>query len=134
MSWSNRYLGIPWSREDLGARGTHCWGLVRLVYAEQLGIALEDFGAAHSRAENAAIVADRRQRWPWREVPRAASFDVIVFRRGKIDDHIGIMVDGPLMLHVDIGGEARVDDVTSPEFSSRRAAYHRHAGREAADV
>lgn len=135
MSWSDRYLGIPWSRHDRGAQGTHCWGLVRLVYAEQLEIELEDFGAARSRLENAAVVADRRRRWPWRIVDRARAFDVVVFRRGRFDDHIGIMIDARLMLHVDMGNEALVDDVTSPEWRSRVAAFHRHVARmEAGDV
>lgn len=134
MSWSDRYLGIPWSRDDRGAHGTHCWGLVRLVYAEQLDIELEDFGAARSRLENAAIVADRRRRWPWRIVDRAGPFDVVVFRRGKVDDHIGIMIDARLMLHVDIGLEALVDDVTSPEWRSRISAFHRHVARMEAGI
>lgn len=134
-AWSDRYLGIPWSREDQGASGTHCWGLVRLVYAEVLDIELDDFGAARTRVENAAIVADRRRRWPWREVAQPLAFDVVVFRRGRIDDHIGVMVGPRLMLHVDIGGEAIVDDVHAPEWRCRLSAFHRHVARmEAGDV
>lgn len=137
-NWSARYLGIPWSREDRGARGTHCWGLVRLVYAEMLDIELGDYGAAHDRAVNAATIAERRKAWPWRPVAAigtALPFDVIVYRRGRYDDHVGILVDTGLMLHVALGQEAIVEEVAGTAWRNRIAGIHRHVARmEGGDV
>lgn len=136
-SWSDRYVGIPWSREDLGARGTHCGGLVRLVYAERLGIVIEDVGPAGERAENAAALAARRSAWPWRVIPTAEAqpYDVIVYRDGAYEDHVGIVVTARLMLHVAIGREAIVEEISGPAWRDRIVAVHRHAARmEGGDV
>ncbi len=130
--WSNRYIGIPWRREDRGAEGTHCWGLVRLVYAEMLDIALDDYGAAHDRAATAATIAERRALWPWRQVValgEARPFDVIVFREGRHIDHVGILVEPRLMLHVSIGHEAVIEDIGGAAFASRISGLHRHVAR-----
>ena len=51
MSWSNAYIGLPHVALGRERRGCDCWGLVRLVYREQLGIALP------------AYTPDRRNRY-----------------------------------------------------------------------
>ena len=62
MHWSADYIGLPWQVGGLTRDGIACWGLARLVYAEQLGIAVPDYAAAvpslEERAEIAAIFAE----------------------------------------------------------------------------
>ena len=131
MSWSNSYIGIPWTREDHGRTGTHCWGLVRLVYAECLGLDVGDYGPACERARVAELMRDGFGRWPWRRPPaggKRQSFDILVIERAGIDDHVGIVVTPDLMLHLPsgIGGESLITAVADPRWKRRIVGHFRH--------
>ena len=99
MHWSADYIGLPWQVGGLTRDGIACWGLARLVYAEQLGIAVPDYAAAvpslEERAEIAAIFAEATSTTgPWLNVGAAdaAEFDILVFRRAGLAHHVGIAI------------------------------------------
>ena len=50
MIWANAYVGLPWADLGRDRTGCDCWGLARLVYAEQLGIALPYGGYRRDRS------------------------------------------------------------------------------------
>lgn len=129
LNWSARYIGIPWSRIDHGMAGTHCYGLARLVYRDELGIKLPDLGHAVERSEVAMMIEDRRRVWPWNIVAAGEPFDLVLFRAGTIEDHVGLIVEPGLMLHVSIGQEAQIDELRNPAWAKRIVAMHRHHDR-----
>lgn len=47
---ARKYLGIPFQDKGCGFEGCDCYGLVRLVYREELGIELPCLGDAYSTA------------------------------------------------------------------------------------
>ena len=57
MIWANAYVGLPWADLGRDRTGCDCWGLARLVYAEQLGIALPSYSDAYPCAGEQAEVA-----------------------------------------------------------------------------
>lgn len=107
--WSARFVvaHIPWTREDHGWAGTHCWGGCGLVFRELVGIELPPYGPAADRHRNAAMFAEGRRiscavdvtskalRTPAERRP----LDIVVFEVGGIDDHCGLVVEPDLMLH-----------------------------------
>lgn len=108
--WASRYVGIPFAEDGLTRAGCHCWGLVRLVLAEQCGIAdLPTYGE-HSAAD--LIAAARFFRGeplgdPWIKVDRPQAFDVVLMtamagqgRPSVVAGHCGVMVDAQTVLHV----------------------------------
>lgn len=127
MAWSDRLIGIPWSRGDHGAKSTHCWGLVRLAYADRFGITLADYGPALGNGEDAAAIAEHRDAWPWRRVERPQDGDVVVIRNGAVDDHVGVMVGRRMMLHVQRGKSAEVIEISAPQWRNRVSGFYRHA-------
>ena len=132
MSWSNGFLGITWTSEDTMRQGTHCWGLVRLVYAECLQIEAGDYGPAPSdRAVTAGLMMSELARFPWKEVPFDAplkAFDLVVIERAGLDDHVGIVVDQHLMLHLPAGSESKVERIADLRWRRRIVRIYRHEG------
>ena len=133
MSWSDAYLGLPWADLGRDREGCDCYGLARLVYAEQLGIELPSYAGAYvgaaERAEIAALLSEAEQDGPWRRVEgRPQAFDILLFRRGRLRSHVGIAIDARMMLHMDGETQARVARLDAPRWRSRFAGAFSHAG------
>lgn len=130
--WSARYLGLP--HRDLGRdiTGADCWGLLRLVYAAELGVDLPCYaGAYHSAAEAAEIAAliDGAKGWAdWQPVSAEQPFDAALFRRGAHRSHVGVIVRPGLMLHMAETG-ARIEDYRRPRWSGRLTGLYRHVSQ-----
>jgi probable lipoprotein NlpC len=133
LHWSARYVGIPW--QDLGrtANGCDCWGLTRLVYAEvptepvDLPAYDGDYATAEEMAEIAGLIHGAIDGGSWIRVgglPR--ELDVLLFRRGRYDSHVGLVAGRGLMLHM-VGEQAsRIEPWTRPEWAFRLAGIFRH--------
>ncbi|WP_019905717.1 NlpC/P60 family protein [Methylobacterium sp. 77] len=141
MHWSADYVGLPWRARGLTREGIACWGLARLVYAEQLGIEVPDYAAAVSslteRAEVAAVFAENTSAaGPWVEVHAAGAqfeivqdFDILVFQRAGLTHHVGIAIGGGRMLHIDTDQDSCLVDFTTGRWASRLVGAYRHKAR-----
>jgi cell wall-associated NlpC family hydrolase len=92
------YVGLAYRRGGRERPAVDCWGLVRLVYREQLGVELD----AHATDPDLgrAIVAERQA---WSPVPPAAARpgDVVLLRRPGQPFHVGVLLAGRRLLHAD---------------------------------
>jgi cell wall-associated NlpC family hydrolase len=129
--WSQAYVGqIPY--RDLGRdrAGCDCWGLARLVYAEQLGITLPDYVSAYPSADEHAEVARLidgevlAEDWIPEATPRP--FDLIVFRLGRWGSHIGIAERAGLMLHMEGEDTCKIARLADARWSRRMVSAYRH--------
>jgi probable lipoprotein NlpC len=132
VSWSNAYIGIPFADQGRGYLGCDCWGLVRLVYQREQGITLpsyvEGYVCADERAEIDALIKGAQGCGPWHLVDgQAQPFDVLVFRRGRMQSHIGIATDRNAMLHVAAADQAKIERFDDPRWASRLCGVYRHA-------
>jgi cell wall-associated NlpC family hydrolase len=108
MSWASEYTRRPEIPYVIGGstrNGVDCWGIVVLVYREQLEIELPhysaDWAGDYELAEIDRVVRGAASKWiEVHDAPRA--FDVHTFRgqHGKVE-HIGVDVGitGGWMLH-----------------------------------
>ncbi|GIX17693.1 MAG: tail assembly protein [Rhodothalassiaceae bacterium] len=138
MHWAERYIGIPY--RDLGRDrdGIDCWGLIRLVLAEQAGIVMPsyagDYAGGGDHAGIATGIAARLPRhWrPLRAAERPRAFDLVVFRVCARPRHMGVMVDARRFLHAPEpgpggrGGTSRIEDISSPAWARRLEGVYRH--------
>jgi cell wall-associated NlpC family hydrolase len=137
LHWSAGFIGLPWADRGRTRAGCDCWGLVRLVYQEVAGIDLPSFDEAYVTAEEqsvvAAVIADVRQGGrgasPWLEVAGPAeSLDLLLFRCGRHESHVGVVVDPrrALMLHSQNRDQSRIESFDRAEWARRRIGFFRH--------
>lgn len=127
MTWSNKYVGIPQRAHGRARSGVDCWGLVWLVYREELGITLPDYcgyGSLAEHAEIAALIDGAATSAFWDAVSTPAPFDVVLFRRGRWNSHVGILVRPGLMLHV-TGDGAKLEHCDRGAWGARLQGYWR---------
>lgn len=135
MMWVTPYIG----RTDL-----HCWGLVRLVYEDQLGIHLPFYGEIDSKelqAVAAAVEEGRDRHEVWSQVQpfpgKERSFDVIVMngwlpsdgqlRRGIV--HTGLVTRPGYVMHTDMGYQVVEVPLKHVTVCRRLVGCYRHATR-----
>ena len=98
----DKYAVIPFLDGGRDFDGCDCWGLVRLIYKNELGIVLPTYGEIS--ALDVARVAREMDfgKSLWREVERPKRFDLALLRnlaRGGLYSHIGIYVDDKRIMH-----------------------------------
>jgi cell wall-associated NlpC family hydrolase len=131
--WSASFVGVPWAEKGRTRVGVDCWGLVRLVYADALGLALPSYTEAYAglaeRGEIAELMSEDSRRWPWAMVPpkRAQEFDVAVFRRGGLAAHVGVVLGAGRMLHIEERRESCVASYADGPWRHRLIGIYRHA-------
>lgn len=132
MSWAS-LVGLPYAELGRSREGVDCWGLVRLAYAELAGIDLPSYAdgylATNDRAEINGLITGAKSNGVWSAVDphRVYSLDVVVFRRGRFDSHVGIVVDPSrnLMVHAS-GHGSRAEAWTGNLWSPRLVGFWRH--------
>ncbi|OAO02719.1 C40 family peptidase [Roseovarius indicus] len=133
MSWAGRYIGLPFVDGGRGPGAVDCWGLVRLVFAQERGIDLPTYGEISAKqllAITRAIEAGQEAPEVWRQVETPEAFDVAVMRSGSSwrPCHVGVMVDRKRVLHVEKASSACLEHVTDQLMKHRITGFWRHTG------
>jgi cell wall-associated NlpC family hydrolase len=127
ITWPAKYVGIPFAEHGRDAFGCDCWGLVRMVYRDQLDIELPDFcdGYRDTRDGEAIAALSRAERERWLAVSNPQPFDVISLRVRGLPWHVGVVADRGRMLHVLRGCDAVVESYERPLWSQRIEGFYR---------
>lgn len=132
MTWLNRYVGLPFASRGRTAEGVDCWGLVRLIYTQVLGIELPSYGeiSAHDLVRVSREISDGKDGEVWAEVGKDAlkAFDVVVMRYHgtRRIGHVGVAVDASTMIHVEEASAAVVVPLAHFTIRERIACFRRH--------
>lgn len=133
-AWIKGYVGIPFLPHGRTRLGCDCWGLVRLVLAEQFDTPLPSYtekyegtGCAHACSLGDLFDAE----WPlpgWIETPgdRARSGDVLLLRRMGGPCHVAVIVGPGLMLHTVPGSNTCVEHYDRTPWTRRIEGVYRH--------
>ncbi|ORE87827.1 NlpC/P60 family protein [Aurantimonas sp. 22II-16-19i] len=130
--WTARYVGLRFRPHGRDRNGVDCWGLHRLVLADECAIAVPSYADAYvslaEAAEIAAVLDGQRAAEPWLPVEpgRERMFDMAVFRDGTIAGHVATVVVPGEMLHVSAHHPARVEPYNTGEWQPRFLGFHRH--------
>ena len=131
MSWSDRYIGIPFQDHGRARTGCDCWGLAWLIYRDELGTTLPDYlgyTSAEEQAEVDALFNGAATSPLWHRItgPAAQPFDLALFRRGRLVTHLGIVVGRNLMIHVEGEDCAKIVNYSAGHWASRFSGHFRH--------
>ncbi|ODN68543.1 NlpC/P60 family protein [Methylobrevis pamukkalensis] len=132
--WSESYIGLPFAEKGRTREGLDCWGLVRLVLAEQCGIELPGYDADYACVaevrEIAAALGKAQASADWLPVLPGSErvFDVALFRRGRLEGHVGVIVERGRVLHVARGRAAAIERLSAAHLVSVHVGTFRHAG------
>lgn len=128
--WTERFIGLPYAEFGRDRAGCDCWGLACVIYREELGITLPDYlgyASTEEHAELAAIIAGATASPLWIPVTGTAiAFDIAVFRRGRLDTHVGIVVHHGLMIHIAHDDCAKIESYKGGTWGHRHAGTYRH--------
>ena len=134
MTWSDRFIGIPYADLGRDRAGCDCWGLACIIYREELGITLPeylgDYASTDEHAEISALIAGAAVSPLWVPVSGAAlAFDIAVFRRGRASTHLGIVVRHGIMIHMVADDHAKLQGYIDGPYKHRFTGHFRHASR-----
>ena len=133
MTLTERYSKIPYLEKGRTKYGVDCYGLLYLVYWQELGIELPLLTSKYVCANKVSYRNVARNKGffvDWVKVDRPKKFDVGLFEMAGYT-HIGICVDdqGRFMMHISDGGHVRVQGVTSPDFKHTNKGWYKYVGR-----
>ncbi len=124
-----RYVGIPYVSKGRTYDGCDCWGLLRLVYLEQLGVELpsyaDDNADAAEVSETRRVVEAKRDSWERVAIPRPG--DAVLMKIHGEPVHVGVYIGDGEMLHVRGGANACVQRLSAPFWRQAFEGFYRYA-------
>lgn len=134
--WAERYALCRFKEGGRDWPNVDCWGVIRLVLKEQVGIEVPTYGEVSARgllAVAKTIEADSSIR-PWVKVDVPQTFDIVKMngdrqadRRTRPEVHVGIMVSETDMLHVElVTDHAVIVPLSHPSVACRFIGVYRH--------
>ncbi|MDT8895490.1 NlpC/P60 family protein [Halomonas sp. I1] len=121
----SEYIGLPFAPGGRGPR-YDCWGIVRRVYADHLGIELPlHTGYADTLTDDTSrlMVAGRAD---WREVADPEPYDVVMFNVDGRPNHIGLVIGDGWMLHATRHKDACIERYRGIYSQDRIEGFYRY--------
>lgn len=132
--WSNDLVGIRYRDGGRSGDGLDCWGLCRTAYANVAGIDLPSYADEPCAGETAELIDGVAASWIEVATGEARALDILVFRRGRADRHLGLVIGRAApgrMLHMPEGGSSVVASWTSGVWRWRLIGIRRHSALQA---
>ncbi|MFC7455456.1 C40 family peptidase, partial [Insolitispirillum peregrinum] len=107
-AWAAEYIGLPFSDHGRTRDGVDCWGLVRLVLAEQFGFDVPSHDGSYrqttDRDDLDRLISTERSS-AWSAVPAGSeqAGDVVLLRCLGAACHVGLVVTPGIMIHAEVG-------------------------------
>jgi len=127
--WWNKYIRIPFKEKGRDESGCDCWGLVRLIYKNELGI---DLPSNHELYDNtlqrdllAKLIEDEKFH-KWSEPQDQREFDVIILNVFGRPMHVGVVTKNGFMIHCSKDTNTVHEKYTSMSWKGRVKGFGRY--------
>lgn len=132
MNWVDKYQFIPFVNLGWDFNGVHCWGLVRLVYKNELGIDLPTYGDTSATdlktlSQKITYHSDD-EKWYAVQCGQLKTFDVVVmkFAGSRRIGHVGVYVGNGQVMHCEKATDVAIVPFSHHTVKHRIAAFRRH--------
>ena len=126
------YVGLPWRERGRDRTGLDCWGLLRLVYAERMGVTLPSFSDAYVTTEDGKALSDLMDgnMTPWREIEpgQERPGDALLMSLAGHPQHVGVICGGGMVLHIERGTGSIVESYFGYRLRRRVVGFYRFKG------
>lgn len=121
----SEYIGLPFESGGRGPVAYDCYGLLRLVYAERLGIELPAHCGYSDVMTPTTAAMIRRGMIDWAPVTTPEPWDAVLFNVDGRGNHIGLVIQPGLMLHTAPGKDATIENYQRPYWRARIEGFYR---------
>lgn len=126
-----KYIGIPYAEKGRDETGLDCWGLVRLVYKNELNIDLPSFSAEYDTSDNERLEELFAQyKEGWESTDCAEVGDVVIFRIFGYESHIGVCVGDNNFLHVREGRDSVIESLDNAKWNRRITGFFKYSEKK----
>ncbi len=140
--WARAYIGIPFLDKGRSREGCDCWGLARLIWAEQFSLFIPSFldayEEAHDGVTTARAIANYGLKDPlWRKITEGQErlgdgvhllgYYKIDGRWERAEMHMGIVLAPGVLIHVEHGIDASLMNYREKLAGAHRVlGFYRH--------
>lgn len=129
-SWAADYVGIPYVKHGRTREGCDCWGLLCLIWREQLGGALPEYeGVDWYRGQQPAVIGTDALAYAAKfdEVPPGEEQlgDAILMRMRGHPFHVGLVLTPGLMVHTHEEADSVIERYRVMTWEKRISAFYR---------
>ena len=128
--WAGHYIGLRFKEHGRDISGVDCWGLARLVLAEQFGIALpsyiREYDSTIHKYQISALIEREAKKWRIIKQGEEIFGDVIVMRMHGAPMHVGLVLGDKQMLHIESGINSVIENYSKARWSSRITGFYRY--------
>lgn len=96
----------------------NCWGLVRLIYENKLGLKLGDI------KDQRMLIADGT--WTQVDLEDARQFDILLFKGCEMERHVGMVISRTAMIHATEGFTSGIDRFGGILWKNKLRSVYRH--------
>lgn len=135
IGWESKYTIAPFKDHGRDLSGLDCWGLVRLVYLQELNIVLPEFAEISPsdlrRVAHMIDGAKDSEEWSSVDRPNLEPFDVVVMSQygGIRNAHVGLITNAGKLMHVEKGSNVLVLSLDHFTIRERVKCFRRHKNR-----
>lgn len=126
-----KYVGIPYVEKGRDETGLDCYGLVRLIYKNEMQIDLPSFSAEYTQTDTARIeelIAQYKE--GWQEVQEPAVGAIVLFKVFGNESHVGVVVSPTHFIHVRENQDTVIESLSSTSWARRKVGYFKYSEKK----
>jgi cell wall-associated NlpC family hydrolase len=136
-AWASKYIGVPFLAGGRTLKGLDCYGLLHVVFKEQLGVDIPEHQDVYYERNPSEDGHDRqtvgdaismRTLKDWTPIidGQEKSMDGIILRIAGHPIHIGLVLVPGIMLHSEFGHDTVVESYRNLKWERRLVGFYRH--------